>query len=71
MKNMSKGNSLAHLQITELAKLPFPAPLYWNAGKVQARVGQLAKLQSSQQVAAEETDSLFASLQHRAFRGEL
>lgn len=71
MKNMSKGNSLAHLQITELAKLPFPLPSIEMQAEFNVRVAQLAKLQNSQQGAAEEANSLFASLQHRAFRGEL
>ncbi len=71
MKNMSKGNSLAHLQITELAKLPFPLPPIEKQIQFNNRVCQLKMLRAVQQVSADELDGLFASIQHRAFNGKL
>jgi type I restriction enzyme S subunit len=71
MKNMGKGNALAHLQITELAKMPVGLPSLAKQREFSERITYLAALARRQNESAMHLDSLFASLQHRAFRGEL
>lgn len=71
MKKMGKGNSLAHLQITELARLPMPLPEMSKQGEFAQRVKAVEKHKEKQLTSLCELDQLFASLQHRAFRGEL
>jgi type I restriction enzyme, S subunit len=39
--------------------------------KFARRVGAVEKLKAAQRTALAEQDALFATLQHRAFRGEL
>jgi type I restriction enzyme S subunit len=71
MRNMSKGNALAHLQITELAKLPIPLPPVPKQMEFSERISRLEKVKSVQTKSDANLNALFASLQHRAFRGEL
>ena len=42
-----------------------------NSDFVEVRVGAVEKLQSAQRASLAELDALFASLQQRAFRGEV
>jgi type I restriction enzyme, S subunit len=71
IQRMGKGNALKHLQITELAKFPSvipPLPLQHHfASIVESIERQKARLRAH----LAELDTLFASLQHRAFNGEL
>ncbi len=69
MKNMGKDNSLAHPQITGLAELSMPLPSIAHPREFARRVGAVEK--SAPRALLAELDALFASLQHRAFRGEL
>jgi type I restriction enzyme, S subunit len=71
MKNMGKGNALAHLQITELAELPMPLPDRALQQEFVRGVEAVAKLKAAHRASLVELEALFASLQHRAFRGEL
>lgn len=71
MKNMGKGNSLAHLQITELAELPMPLPPISLQREFARRVTAVEALKTAQSASLAEMNALFATLQHRAFRGEL
>jgi type I restriction enzyme S subunit len=71
MKNMGKGNALAHLQITELAELPMPLPTIEQQREFARQVSAVEKLKAAQRASLAELDALFATLQHRAFRGEL
>lgn len=71
IQKMGKGNALKHLQITELAKFPaVQPPLYLQqrfASTVEAIEMQKARLKAH----LAELDLLLASLQSRAFNGEL
>lgn len=55
----------------ELNTLPFPLPPFELQQKFASRVAAIQKMRSLMQPFASETLRLFASLQHRAFRGEL
>jgi type I restriction enzyme, S subunit len=70
-KGMSKGNAMAHLQITELSRLPIPLPSLQLQRSFAARVSEIDKLRAPHRAHLAKLDALFASLQHRAFRGEL
>lgn len=70
-KAMSKGNAMAHLQITELAKLPIPLPSLQLQQAFATRVAAIDKLKGHHRSHLAKLDALFASLQHRAFRDEL
>ncbi len=71
IESMKKGNAMPHLQITELAKFPVALPsldLQRNfVSQLSMNLEQEARLKQSLQ----ESDSLFSSLQHRAFFGQL
>lgn len=71
LKGMGKGNALVHLQITELAKMPIALPSLAAQLKFDAVRSALAKPLGKAVEGAHELDRLFATLQHRAFRGEL
>jgi len=71
IKNMGKGNALAHLQITELAELPMPLPPHSLQREFARRVTAVEALKTAQSASLAELDALFAILQHRAFRGDL
>lgn len=71
MKRMGKGNALAHLQITELAELELPLPSMAAQRDFTRRVAAVQKLKAAHRASLAELDALFASLQRRAFRGEL
>lgn len=71
MKNMGKGNALAHLQITELADLTMPLPPISLQDDFARRCVGVAKLRATHQRSLAELNALFAMLQDRAFRGEL
>ncbi len=71
MKSMGKGNALAHLQITELAKLPIGFPSISEQNKFSDRIRRLEATKLAHRKSVEHLDRLFAALQHRAFRGEL
>ncbi len=48
--------------------MPRPSP---SSASFARRVAAIEKLKASHRAALAEHDALFASLQHRAFRGEL
>ena len=62
MPNISKGRLQA-----ALIEVP-PLPLQ---GEFAAQVSAVERLKAAQRVSLAKLDALFASLQHRAFRGEL
>lgn len=70
-KGMSKGNAMAHLQITELAKLPIPLPSLQLQRDFATRMAEIDKLKAHHRAHLAKLDALFAALQYRAFRGEL
>jgi type I restriction enzyme S subunit len=54
-----------------LRQLPMPVPPIDLQRQFTSRVGAVEKLKTTQRASLAELDALFASLQHRAFRGEL
>lgn len=71
LHGMKKGNSIPHLQITEFAKMRVPLPALELQQSYSAKVFQVEKMRRHHTAQLLELDVLFASLQHRAFRGEL
>ncbi len=55
----------------DLRSLPLPLPPIALQREFARRVGAVEKLKAAQRTALAELDALFATLQHRAFRGEL
>jgi type I restriction enzyme S subunit len=55
----------------DLRTLPLPLPPISLQREFARRVAAVEKLKTAQRAALAELDALFASLQHRAFRGEL
>jgi type I restriction enzyme S subunit len=67
----SKTSSVAHLGAARFAAMPFPLPDYSEQlafAEIAEEVYQTAKRQTA---LGDESEDLFASLQQRAFRGEL
>jgi type I restriction enzyme S subunit len=56
---------------TMLEGIKFIAPPIELQRKFARRVGAVEKMKKAQRASLAELDALFASLQHRAFRGEL
>lgn len=71
MRGMGKGNALKHLQITELASFPIPVPSIARQLEFEERIAQGNARQADSQRALAADHELFASIQHRAFRGDL
>jgi type I restriction enzyme S subunit len=71
MATFTKGAAVRGINLTDLKRLPVPLP----SRHMQDRFADLANGARDQRrlhrLAADRSDSLFASLQHRAFRGEL
>jgi type I restriction enzyme S subunit len=70
-KGMKKGNAIAHLQITELARLPIPTPSLLDQAKFEAQIVLVASAKQALEIAVSKADTLFNSLQQHAFKGEL
>jgi type I restriction enzyme S subunit len=68
---MKKGNSIPHLQITELARFPISLPPKAQQLTFIDRVAGIQNIQQRAEIAVGASDALFASLQHRAFSGQL
>ena len=68
---MMVGSTSQHLNVKELKSLPIPLPPIELQRKFAKRVEALDKLKKAQADSQTELDALFASLQHRAFIGEL
>jgi len=71
LKNMGKGNALAHLQITELAQFPLVIPPMDDQLRFAERVREISFHRNHFQRSASDCETLFSSLQQRAFSGEL
>lgn len=67
----SKTSNVAHLGGTRFGNMSFPLPPLPLQQKFAERVEAIEGLKASHQRSLEEMDALFASLQSRAFRGEL
>ena len=63
--------TIAHLTGEKLKAMPIPIPPLPLQHEFARRVAVVEKLKTTHRAALSELDLLFASLQHRAFRGEL
>lgn len=70
-KVSSKTSNVAHLGAGRFAAMPFPLPPLQLQREFEKRMTVVRKLKASQEASLKEMDALFASVQHRAFRGEL
>lgn len=62
---------MANINATEIQAMKVPLPPLDLQREFASRVAAVEKLKTAQRAALAELDALFASLQHRAFRGEL
>ncbi len=67
----NKGVAIKHLHLVDVRNLRIPLPPIALQQEFARRVGAVEKLKAAQRTALAEQDALFATLQHRAFRGEL
>lgn len=65
------GSTSQHLNVKELKALPIPMPPLALQHDFARRVAAVEKLKTAHRASLVAMDALFASLQHRAFRGEL
>lgn len=68
---MKKGNSIQHLQITEFANFPIRLPSLERQFEMERKLDAQAALERKAHDGMACLGTLFASLQHRAFQGEL
>jgi type I restriction enzyme S subunit len=66
-----KGATFREITLTRLRELPVTVPPIQLQRVFTLRVAAVRNLLKKQDSSIKETDALFASLQHRAFRGEL
>ena len=67
----TRGLNTEGLTLDHLRAFPLPIPPLDLQHEFARRVAAVEKLKTAQSAALAELDALFASLQHRAFRGEL
>ena len=65
------GITLAHLNCRDVRELSIPIPPISLQREFACRVTAVEKLKTAHRASLAELDALFATLQHRAFRGEL
>jgi type I restriction enzyme S subunit len=70
-KISSKTSNVAHLGAGRFAAMPFPLPPLPMQEEFARRFKLVEKLKATQRASLAELDTLFASLQQRAFTGEL
>jgi type I restriction enzyme S subunit len=66
-----KGATFREITLTRLRELPVALPPVSLQREFARRVTAVEALKTAQRASLAELDALFASLQHRAFRGEL
>lgn len=71
LRSAKQTTGIASINMTQLRGFPLLVPPMPLQLKFASRLEDLASIRSRQTNALEEMDCLFASLQHRAFRGEL
>lgn len=71
LKRISKGTGTKYLTMELLSRIRVPVPAIELQREFARRVAAVEKLKAAQRASLTELDALFASLQHRAFRGEL
>ena len=67
----NKGVAIKHLHLVDVRNLSIPQPPLALQREFTRRVTAVESLKTAQRAALAELDALFATLQHRAFRGEL
>jgi type I restriction enzyme S subunit len=67
----SKGIAIRHLHLEDFKRLVFVVPPISLQREFARRVRAVERLKAAQRASLAELDALFATLQHRAFRGEL
>jgi type I restriction enzyme S subunit len=70
-KSKSKTATMTTIDQQGLCSIEVPVPPIALQQEFARRVGAVEKLKQAQRAALAEQDALFATLQHRAFRGEL
>ena len=65
------GAIFQNLTTTDIKAMSLPLPPISVQSEFLAQVAAVERLKTAQRVSLEKLDTLFASLQHRAFRGEL
>lgn len=71
LKRLSKGTSTKYLTMELLNRIRVPVPPTHLQIFFQERISEVDALKSAHRASLAKLDELFASLQHRAFRGEL
>lgn len=71
LASITSGSSVPQLNKRDLDPLSIAVPPVDLQQEFSHRVGKVEKVIGSQRAAANDLEVLFASLQHRAFRGEL
>jgi type I restriction enzyme S subunit len=71
LSRASSGSSQKNLLLGELRSFEICVPQITLQREFTRRVGAVEKLKTAQRASLAELDALFATLQHRAFRGEL
>ena len=67
----NKGVAIKHLHLVDVRNLRIPLPPIPLQREFARRVTAVEALKTAQRASLAELDALFATLQHRAFRGEL
>ncbi|WOD37336.1 restriction endonuclease subunit S [Nodosilinea sp. E11] len=70
-QSAAKGNAVKDLQLGKMKEFPFPMPPLPLQQEFAKRVEVIEQLKITHRESLDQLDALFASLQHRAFRGEL
>ena len=65
------GSASPHINIRDIRAFQIPVPPLNRQCEFARRISAVNKLKASHRASLSELDALFASLQHRAFRGEL
>ena len=71
LKRISKGTNTKYLTMELLNRIRVPVPPTELQREFARRAGVVEKLKTAQRASLAELDALFATLQHRAFQGEL
>jgi type I restriction enzyme, S subunit len=71
MEKHTKGVAVRGINLGDVKLMPIILPPRPSQDEFARRVAAVEKLKTAQRAALAELDALFASLQHRAFRGEL
>lgn len=71
MATFTKGAAVRGINLTDLKRLPVPLPPRHEQDRFAAIATYIKSQRTAHRAGAQQADALFASLQQRAFRGEL